>query len=460
MQARRCVPGIMTMPGKSTVRPMVRARTGCALTIGDTRVPLTVIATGTMSATQDNLTRYQGVTYMPGQRFQIDPLDLPEFVKAGRVQVIEDLPPVNWWGMDGRILMMEPGAVEPCARARSAGALTIAQGTGYDPGNAAYRFHTAINEHTKHASAFVRYITRANNPFGCPTQIDALKNPTLVRALLLDADVVHCHIDPILTVNVGLGLRPRQDQLLIRHYHGTQFTHQGKQLPDDQQVPRQNAALDDANGYVLVGARLTLCALRPERIQWLPITVPVDRYRAMAPIKRDEWPRTPFRVAHSPTKSILKGTREFLQVCKRLNARGVPIQPVLIERKHHDAALVLKASCDACFDSFALGIQGSGLEAAAMGQPVIAGDADVAALYRHHLGSVPYTYAPTWQTLEAALERLAMDQAFYTAEATRVGTYVREVHDYPAVARRYEDILATALGRPNVRTKPRKRRAA
>ncbi len=48
--------------------------------------------------------------------------------------------------------------------------------------------------------------------------------------------------------------------------------------------------------------------------------------------------------------------------------QGIDIEPVLIENMEHGAALRLKASCDAVFDSFWLGMQGSGLEGAAMGK--------------------------------------------------------------------------------------------
>jgi len=405
------------------------------------------------------LTKYRGVLYMPGQRFPMDPLDVPAMAAEGLVQVLEDLPTPDWWGAPGRVLQCEPGEGKVYATAPSAGALKIVQGTGYDPGNAAYRFHSALNEHTKHASAFVRYITRNNNPFHCPTQYDATQDQAMARALILDADVVHCHVDWILAHNVGLSPRAKRGQLVIRHYHGTQFDPQGKLMPVSQQVPIVNAVADDAIGATLVGARLTLCALRPGRIQWLPITVPVARYQSLVIPGEKPWPRRPFRIAHSPTKSIIKGTRELTQVVKRLQKRGLAVELVMIERKWHQHALSLKATCDACYDADKLGIQGSGLEAAAMGQAVLAGDSSVADLYRAEIGHVPYTFTPTWQSLESTLERMVTDQAFYAAEAARVNRYVVEYHDYPAVAKRYEQIMATALGRDDVLTLPSKRRS-
>src|SRR5574338_368905 len=360
--AFRAKTGAVYMPLRSfdSVRKVVTVVPTAGAQLSETRRALEVIATGVEP--EPGLTKYRGVRYVPGQRFHIDPVDAPALLASQQIQIVEDLPRVQWWNAPGRLLLCEPGEATLFASAPTPGALKIVQGTAYDPGNAVYRFHTAVNEHSPHCSAFVRYLTRNNNPFKCPTQYDATKDPRTTRALILEADVLHCHIDWILPVNVGLGVRPKPGQLIVKHYHGTQFNGP-KPVAKSKQVPVLNAESDDAVAAVLVGARLQICALRPGRIQWLPITVPVDRYAAMVPAGEKPWPRRPFRVAHSPTKASIKGTREFIQVVKRLQQKGIPIEAVMIERKMHADALKLKATADACFDSFALGIQGSGLEA-------------------------------------------------------------------------------------------------
>jgi glycosyltransferase involved in cell wall biosynthesis len=406
-----------------------------------------VIATGlveldrTGRAKRDNRLRYDGAVFLAGQRLQIPVADARREAKAQRVQIISELPAVDFWAAD-RALYVEPGDWKPMADSQSGSALKIVAGTGYDPGNAAYRFHNALTECTPHGTAFVRYMRPKNNPYDCPVHVDAGKDMARVRALILEADVVHCHIDPVLTQNAGLPRRPRAGQIVIRHYHGTQFAG-AHQRADADQWPMLSATQDDAVGYVLVGARLQVCALRPGRIQWLPITVPCSRYAAMA---KDRSPREgrPFRVAHSPTLSRIKGTAEFRKAIARLRKRGIAIEAVMIEGKSHLQALQLKATADACFDSFALGIQGSGLEAAAMGQPVIAGDSRVKELHEAEVGYCPYTFAGDQGALEAALERLALDPAFYAAESTRVSSYCLQYHDYPVVAARYERILKEA----------------
>src|SRR5690349_11863650 len=78
--------------------------------------------------------------------------------------------PWDWWNADGRILAAEPCEARPHSMTPTDGALRIVQGCAYDPGNAAYRMHTAVNECTKHASAFIRF--GHTNPFCDLRQID------------------------------------------------------------------------------------------------------------------------------------------------------------------------------------------------------------------------------------------------------------------------------------------------
>jgi len=207
-------------------------------------------------------------------------------------------------------------------------------------------------------------------------------------------------------------------------------------------------ALDDAWGAVQVGARLSHLEQSP-RMHWLPIPVPVERYKAMADTaeltRRPRRSRGVFRVAHSPTNRGYKGTDVLLDVTRRMRNKGIGIEVMLIEGMRHGAALLAKATCDAVFDSFWLGIQGSGLEGGAMAMPVIAGDTHVAALYREHVGHVPYTFADDAETLERKLTALMDEPEYYAAEAARVHAYVREYHDYAAVAKRYDAILGAEL---------------
>lgn len=421
---------------------------------GDT-APTLVVAIG--------LHKHNGVLYYPGQQYTID--DPAEVARQVTREAIYVPPParVRWWDVPGRVLSPFAGDAERVAYStQTLGALRIVQGVGYDPGSSAYRLHSALGAHSKHASAFVRFAD--SNPHCTLRQYDGERDAHAVRGLLHTADVIHCHVSYLLINNTGM--QPRPEQTLVMHYHGSRPD--GEALCAER-MPGSGMPLlewDVTRGAHVVGARLTLVhEIRDvaERLglpvfpAWLPITVDVARYRSLRPAIRRPGP---FRIAHSPTERSFKGTDVFRRVCARLEAAGLQIEPVLIERRSHGDALAVKADCDAVFDSFWLGMQGSGLEGAAMGLPVIAGDPDAAREHRALCGQVPWTYANGESSLSEAIERLATDPAFCAAESARVGEFVHAYHDYPAVARRYETLLGQWTGRGDTMTTalPPKRR--
>jgi hypothetical protein len=228
----------------------------------------------------------------------------------------------------------------------------------------------------QHSSAFVRY--EDLNPHCSLRQYDGVRDAAVVREALLSADVVHCHMNYMLAANAlprsrsdERTVRPvhwRAGQWIVRHYHGSRpdgRTNMEHRIDDGVRARAQT----DGGGLVRVGARLTLCA-EPDAgdVEWLPIAMPVARYRAL----RNEVGPTiarGIRIAHSPTKRLYKGTDKFMAAVASLKAKGLDVQAVLIENKDHGTALRMKAGCDAVFDSLWLGLQGSGLEGGAMGLP-------------------------------------------------------------------------------------------
>jgi len=396
--------------------------------------------------------------YLPGQQYWMEEGRALRNEKAGLIYRVGSCS-LDWWQSTGRVLSPWPEQEEPLVTAPQPGSLRIMSGCGYDPGSQAYRFHSALNRCTKHASAFVRW--GDSNPHSSFRQLDAEQHAAKVRQGVLDADVLHCHVAYYLLNNTGLSRRP--GQLLIRHYHGS--------LPGGSSTHVQ-ADMDEALGAKLVGARLSfyrdaaLASARlgyQVRIEWLPITVPVARYAALRNadrLSRTPTAAAPFLIAHAPTKREWKGTGHLAKAVRALQAKGLPVKVIMIEGLPQRQALERKAECDATFDSFWLGLQTSGLEGAAMSQPVIAGDADVRALHEQHVGYCPYTFADTEAALTEQIERLVVDVDYRVAEAERVRRFCIEYHDYPAVARRYESLLAGWLGRADVFTEPVKEVAA
>ena len=312
-------------------------------------------------------------------------------------------------------------------------ALHVMQVGAFDAGMVGYRLHTGINTATPHASVLATM--HATNPFQAPVQYDLAADLMMCQRLFDEADVVHCHLDyRMLGWLERLG-RVKDGKWVVIHHHGTMY----RKKPG----PAYCNSVDGSYAGLRLVSNLELLQYG-DGLHWLPNPMPVAEYRRIRAGVTPHGTGT-FRVAHSPSKRELKGTEAFLAACNRLHARGVPVEPVLIERLSHAESLAVKATCDAAFDSFWLGMQCSGLESAAMGLPVIAGDFDQRAGYEAHGLAVPYTVANDEDALVEALERLAMDRAYREAEAARVAAHVTDWHDEARVALRYLDLLDRAF---------------
>jgi len=312
-------------------------------------------------------------------------------------------------------------------------ALKVLQITAYDPGSSVYRYHSAANSVPGVVSALVRY--GHTNKHCDLRQWDVEVDHDTIQLLYDTADIVHSHMDYYVLRNV-LRQGTRDGLMQCLTYHGSV----------DPQNPMGSIHVneggnDDRMDAVVFGARPYHHRYKVKH--WLPIPMPVEDYQRLATEEKVE--SKAFRVAHSPTRRQIKGTVDFLRACDYLKMHlDINIEPVLIENMEHGAALRLKASCDAVFDSFWLGIQGSGLEGAAMGKPVVAGDPE-ARKDLERLGiPCPWTFANTEYELRDALAKLATDRTFRQAEAARVHAYVRQYHDYPVVGKKYADILTEA----------------
>ena len=304
----------------------------------------------------------------------------------------------------------------------------VLQLTTYDPGAAAYRYHSAMNCVVGGRSAFVRWGNE--NPHCDLRQWDGVQDRRVVESLFDEADVIHCHMDYTTLGRISRWPSPAR-HLLVRHYHGSAL---------NTLDPIVNNEEDHGFGAVQIGARLYHRRFS-KRMHWLPIPIPVRDYWTLA---QNITRRSPdvVRIAHSPTNWRIKGSVALQHAIIDLQAKGLKVELVEIKGVSHAVALAMKASCDITFDSFWLGIQGSGLEGAAMGQAVIAGDPEVKAEYENsEVGYCPYTYALNFDELRVVLERLVLDEAYRSSEAARVSQYVKEWHDYPVVGRRYWAII-------------------
>lgn len=335
------------------------------------------------------------------------------------------------WTAPGRRLMPDGLPSVYAVAEPTPDALRVLQLTNYDPGSAVYRYHSAANTVPGILSAFVRW--GYSNPHCHLRQWDGDLHRRTVELLAMTADVIHVHMDwRTLTSELKYALRGNQRAAITYH---------GSVLPGDERRVFVDHETDQRLGAIQFGARPYHGRYGVAR--YLPIPVPVRDYASLAAgHRRGET----LRIAHSPTKREIKGTNALLEAVEYLRgADGVRVEVVMIENLSHGEALKVKATCDVTFDSFWLGMQGSGLEGAAMGQVVIAGDRDAAAeAAALNGGQCPWTFANDSYQLRDVIRRLAADQAYARAEAARVHEYVARVHDYPVVGARYRDYFNEA----------------
>lgn len=321
---------------------------------------------------------------------------------------------------------------------RAREALRIVHLTQYDPGNVVYRLHSAINATTPHSSIYARTITEpgdprdgGNNPFETPYQYEMQRDRALLRMAVKDADIVHCHLGYYGLHTLGVERRGRP---LVIHHHGTMYRESADAR--NEQDAREGAGLRLVSNFELLKYG--------DALEYLPNPVPVAQYRRMreAIPHVKKWPASgTLRVAHAPSKRALKGTDAFMEACSLLQARGLHVVPVLIEHTTHDEALRIKATCDVCFDSFWLGMQCSGIEAAAMGMPVIAGDAECRAIAEARYEHCPWTFADDIASLLHWLRVFYTNPNAFALERERVVQHVEQYHDFAAVTMRYFDLL-------------------
>lgn len=334
---------------------------------------------------------------------------------------------------------MPPRSTKSDAQTDGREALQILAIAYRDDGLAPSRLHTAINRTTPHGSIFFK---SRPGPFEVRDQYSPHLHGAKLAHASAHADVIHYH------GVMSLAQRQTRDASIVFHHHGSM-------LRANAQEYNTQARLRGA--LVLVSNLELLSWTEDLPAKFLPNAIPAGRYAALAAETRTPFTGSNrFRVAHSPSKPERKGTEHFLAACKNLAEKGVPIEPVIIHGVSHSTALALKASCHASFDSFWLGIQCSGVEAAAMQMPVIAGDPTVARRYEQHFGAIPYTFANDRESLEDMLFKLVDDAAFRQAEQDRVHRYVIDNHDESSVALTYLDYLDDAFswrtGKPRVVT--------
>lgn len=99
-----------------------------------------------------------------------------------------------------------------------------------------------------------------------------------------------------------------------------------------------------------------------------PVDLADDRYRPVYPALTGDR----LRIVHAPNHRMFKGTRFLIDAVAQLEAEGVPVELILVERVPNDEALEIYRTADVIFDQCLVGFHGFfAIEGLAMGKPVM-----------------------------------------------------------------------------------------
>lgn len=237
-----------------------------------------------------------------------------------------------------------------------------------------------------------------------------------------EADAVHLHD--------GFHQMPSKRPGTVVTWHGTGFRTASDTLLQHQRE----------HGGIGTVSTLDLWLIAPDDVMWLPAPHNLQGYRQI----RAETPVNTglLRIGHAPTNRDLKHTDAFLAACARL-ARDVEIEVVLIEGVDWIDSITLKATCDIWYDQVAFGYGGNGIEAMAMGIPLICGAQDPTLVeYHHRFGRLPFVLADAGSIYEALLQLMDPDaREFWSA---RGAVHAERFHSYQAVVDLLEPIYRRA----------------
>lgn len=281
----------------------------------------------------------------------------------------------------------------------------------------------ALNRHTDWEA---REVHRTQNYISYPTDIlwaPGTEKPEELNDLFREADVVH-----VMERWDSVDHYPEwTTKPIVLHHHGTIFREWNTKYLND--------SAKQFGAYV-IASTIDLTLLGPD-IEWLPNPCDIGRMRRIKAACDDH---EGLLAAHSPTNAPIKGTAEFTAA-----AEGAGWGVDLIQWTDWESCLRRKAKADLFLDQLTFGYGLSGIEAMAMGIPVVGGCSDqrVTDLMLRSWGNLPFMLATPWN-LPWVME-FFKDPENRKASAA-VGTwFVEQYHDEAKVARQLVGIYEKAM---------------
>jgi hypothetical protein len=254
-----------------------------------------------------------------------------------------------------------------------------------------------------------------------PYDIAWMGNNTLVNQLYDEADIIHISEYPWIINNSMPKIWNPAKKPTVIHQHGTPF----------RSDPKKFLKIAKDNGYEQIVSTVDL--LYDDSLTWIPNPVDIDM---MLSIRKDNYVDDGIvRLGHAPTNRSIKNTAEFLA------AIPAGADTVLIESQPWATTLREKARCDIWYDQLTFGYGNNGIEAGAMGIPIVGGfsDATVGQKIVDEVGFLPITPA-TVRTLSDVLRILSTDAESRERFGQLALRFMQDVHSEPVVVRRLEAV--------------------
>lgn len=302
---------------------------------------------------------------------------------------------------------------------------------GDDTGGVGVALAQALNRHTDWEA---REVHRTQNYIDYPTDIlwpPGTEKPSGLDELFAKADVIHV-MERWQAVEPFDGW---QDKRKVLHHHGSLFRANHVAL---SQWAREFRA-------VAIVSTLDLLLIDPSA-EWLPNPCDIGKMQSYV---QQHSGRT---IAHSPTSRALKATSAFLEAMD-----GLPYKVDLIEKQTWETALKRKATADVFFDQLLIGYGLAGIEAMAMGIPVIAGASGeiisqlgipggryLIQTMARRFGYLPFLVAEA-ETLRERIVELMTDHGLAQLIGSAGLYHVNRYHDEAKVAKQLVDIYERAL---------------
>jgi len=277
--------------------------------------------------------------------------------------------------------------------------------TANDPAGMGIAFSNAINRYTKHSCRLITTQERYGIDFAKDIHIPDIHDDDFgeVEELLKTADIFHFHV--LNDENSHLG------PLVIRDFiQGKKILHHHHGHPDFLiNAEAYNEKYSRLGRRVVVSTPDLLKVAKNS--QWVPNLVPIHD-ALYQPRYDNSLPNTPIKICQAPTRKFHKHTDIFKIVVNRLQASGLPVERVIIERMPHEQCLFLKRQCHIIFDHMRGWFGISSLESLSQGKPVVAGldDWNISCI-KEFTGALrlPWQVARDEENLLSALRELALD---------------------------------------------------